>query len=136
MDSNYTTSRLSWSPNSENGQFQQIKELTVFFGQFQQIKGLTGFMLFLMVGIALTILKYIKFNAKKILESKDLEEGVLSEITKLQEQVGMLSYAQRQKNDSSPPDYMKKYGFDPRICASCKDECPHDVVDGENELHR
>ena len=120
MDSNYTTSRLSWAPNLENSQFQQIKGLTVF-------------LLFLMVSIALVILKYIKFNAKKILKSNNIEEGVLTEISKLQEQVEMLSYAQRQKNDSSPPDYMKKYGFDPRVCASCKseDKCPHDVVDGE-----
>ena len=120
MDSNYTTSRLSWAPNPENAQFQQIKGLSVF-------------LLFLMVSIALVILKYIKFNAKKILESNDIEEGVLTEISKLQEQVEMLSYAQRQKKDSSPPDYMKKYGFDPRVCTSCKsgDECPHDVVDGE-----
>ena len=118
MDFNYTSAYLSWSPTSENSQFQQIK-------------GLTGFLLFLIISIGLVILKYIKFNAKKILKSNVLEEGVLTEIIKLQNQVEIISHAQRPKNDT--PDYIKKYGFDPRVCTSCKseDECPHDTIDGE-----
>ena len=116
MANNYTTSELSQVPYPENAQFQQIK-------------GLTGSLVFLMVGFALMILKYIKMNASKILESKDVEKNVITELTKLHDRVELLSY--RQKKTSFQPDYKKKYEFDPHICSSCKseDECPHDVVD-------
>ena len=92
MANNYTTSELSQVPYPENAQFQQIK-------------GLTGGLVFLMVSFALIILKYIKMNALKILESKDVEKNVITELTKLHDRVELLSY--RQKKTSFQPDYKK-----------------------------
>jgi len=128
MGENYTTSSRSWSPDPD-----------AVNGQIQMIKGLTGFLACLMIGIAAIIMKYLKINVKKILKSNDLEEGVLAEITKLQERLEMLTYVQRQimpdyvqrqRNTTSLPDFFDKY--DPRICSFCgpEDECSHDVVDG------
>ena len=62
-----------------------------------------------------------------------LQQGVLVGINKMQEQVELLSYAQKlgAVNTSSQLDPINKYGFDPRLCATCKsnDVCSHNVID-------
>ena len=114
MNLNYSASYLSWSPKPENAEFQQIK-------------GLTGFLGFLIVSIALIILKYMKSNAEKILKASESDKGMLTEITKLREKVEMLLHSQRLSVTSSPPDCVNKHRFDTRFSTFRKseDKCPH-----------
>ena len=118
MNFNYSTSRSSWSPNPENVEFQQIKGITVLLG-------------FLIVSIALIILKYMKSNAEKILKASESGEDMLTEITRLREKVEMLLHAPRQSTSSSPPDYVNIHRFDTRLSSHSKseDKCLHDVTD-------
>ena len=118
MCENYTTSGSS-VPNTDNEQFQVIK-------------GLGGVLICLIVGIAAIMLKYVKTNMKKFLESSDSEKGVKAEIAKLQEQLEMLSYAQRQNKTSFP---LKNYGSYSHLCSSShkmeEDERTHNAIDAD-----
>ena len=54
--------------------------------KFQQM-GIAGSLGFLIVSIALIILKYMKSNAEKILKASESGEDMLTEITRLREKV-------------------------------------------------
>ena len=114
---NFTTGRLSWAPEPNNAQFDQIKGLIIFFVASLIIMGII-------------IRKLLILYAEKIPKTEDPE--IMSKINKLSEPMDKISFSSKPKPSSIKAKYTTQLSFDPRVCTACDSDsvCVHDVVDG------